>query len=914
MLFTFRWRGKALLMVLLLSAAGMNAYAAGDFSATYEGQTLYFKITDETNHYVTITYPGPATTAPSTNDPYTGYVRPTGALSLPSVITHNSIEYTVTAIGDYAFYKCQDLTGSLVIPSTVTSIGKMAFYYCNNTNLNGTLALPEGLLTIGDDAFDYCVNLYQGEASTIAARTLTIPSTVTSIGAGAFYYLWYVYKIVIPNSVTYIGQNAFRNCGNATFTTIPLSVTRIGMHAFTNTYWASQQPDGVLYKDNCLVGWKGTAPTGQLTIPEGTRLICDNAFNTSYSGNGEIALTGNLVLPNSLKYIGIYAFNRCSGLTGDLLIPNQVITIGQDAFDNCTGFNGRIALGRSVQTIGAGAFWNCNKLDGALIIPSTVTSIGGNAFGYCTGIDLIISERYSVPTTQTTSFTNMNTSIPLYVPNGASTSYGNANGWSTFKDNIVSQKRLDYNGDWSVDSKWAGGLPTSSDVVCINASGTLDVDASPLYVYYASNAATKNLTIKSGKTLATTYGVKTFQYTNQLIIEDGGQLVNPFPYTFGTVKREINGYEGEKDNYYFIASPLTNDYNTSTTNSNITYGTYDLYSYDEPTHYWWNAEGSDHGFTELSNGQGYLYANQDTLTLSFIGQFQPSTAEVSVKVTANASSLKGFNLVGNPYTHSISPANLKIGTATVASIYKIEGEEVVIAQNDNAAVMPAEGFFIKTTNGGTLTFNNTGAKSGHISDLNIEVRRANSEKLLDRAYINFYEGENIDKFSISDNSTKLYIHHKGDDLSVLRHTDENETAISFEASENATYTISVKPEYVDLNYLHLIDNLTGVETDLLATPNYTFTAKTTDYASRFRLMFSANNVNENAENDTFAYFNGSEWVINGSDNASFQVIDMMGRVVFSGTNTIATNNMQAGVYVIRLVDGNNVKTQKIVVR
>jgi hypothetical protein len=41
-----------------------------------------------------------------------------------------------------------------------------------------------------------------------------------------------------------------------------------------------------------------------------------------------------------------------------------------------------------------------------------------------------------------------------------------------------------------------------------------------------------------------------------------------------------------------------------------------------------------------------------------------------------------------------------------------------------------------------------------------------------------------------------------------------------------------------LDYLHLIDNLTGADVDLLQMPEYTFTAKTTDYASRFRLVFS----------------------------------------------------------------------------
>ena len=161
--------------------------------------------------------------------------------------------------------------------------------------------------------------------------------------------------------------------------------------------------------------------------------------------------------------------------------------------------------------------------------------------------------------------------------------------------------------------------------------------------------------------------------------------------------------------------------------------------------------------------------------------------------------------------------------------------------------------------------------------------------------------------------TKLYFTQNGTDYAVVRSEGEGEMPINFKAEHNGTYTIGISAKDMEFSRLRLIDNMTGADIDLLATPSYTFEAKTTDYASRFRLVFSSTGIEEN-ENANFAYYNGSEWVINATDNATVEVIDMMGRVVLSGTNTIATNDMQAGVYVIRLVDGNNVKTQKIVVR
>ena len=109
------------------------------------------------------------------------------------------------------------------------------------------------------------------------------------------------------------------------------------------------------------------------------------------------------------------------------------------------------------------------------------------------------------------------------------------------------------------------------------------------------------------------------------------------------------------------------------------------------------------------------------------------------------------------------------------------------------------------------------------------------------------------------------------------------------------------------------DNKTGVDTDLLATPSYTFEANTTDYANRFKLVFT---TGSSTGSDTFAYFNGNEWVINNEGEATLQVVDVTGRVLSSEQINGSYNNslnLSAGVYVLRLNNGNTVKTQKIVI-
>ena len=120
-----------------------------------------------------------------------------------------------------------------------------------------------------------------------------------------------------------------------------------------------------------------------------------------------------------------------------------------------------------------------------------------------------------------------------------------------------------------------------------------------------------------------------------------------------------------------------------------------------------------------------------------------------------------------------------------------------------------------------------------------------------------------------------------------------------------------------MEFLRLIDNMTGTDVDLLTTPSYSFEARTNDYESRFRLVFSGNtNVGSSTSSETFAFFNGNSWVINNEGEATLQVIDMMGRVLsneqFNGSYNNSLN-LSAGVYVLRLSNGNTVKTQKVVV-
>ena len=142
-----------------------------------------------------------------------------------------------------------------------------------------------------------------------------------------------------------------------------------------------------------------------------------------------------------------------------------------------------------------------------------------------------------------------------------------------------------------------------------------------------------------------------------------------------------------------------------------------------------------------------------------------------------------------------------------------------------------------------------------------------------------------------------------------------EIPVCFDAATDGTYTINVSTKDIEANYLHLIDNRTGMDIDLLQTPSYTFNSEDANYANRFRLVFSEDATNEIP--DSFAYLSNGELMINNSGNATLQVMDLTDNIL--STENIEGGyskslNLSAGVYVVRLSNGSDVKTQKIEVK
>ena len=373
------------------------------------------------------------------------------------------------------------------------------------------------------------------------------------------------------------------------------------------------------------------------------------------------------------------------------------------------------------------------------------------------------------------------------------------------------------------------------------------------------------------------------------------------PTETSSFTKEIAGYGESTGGYYLIASPIASVVTPTTDNGFLT-NVYDLYYFDQSQNLEWrNFENTNFN---LFNGTGYLYASQNDTELTFTGVPYNGDGVVELDYDADAH-FAGWNLIGNPFS---SAANINM------PFYRLNATgDALNAFTEDGAVNVMEGVFVVATEAGqTATFTANNNSKGVPS---LALNLSNVGNVVDRAIIRFDKGQQLPKFQLRANSTKVYVQQNDKDYAIVNAEAAGEVPVSFNAEKNGSYTISFNAENVEMTYLHLIDNLTGNDIDLLSTPYYTFDAKTTDYASRFKVVFAHGS---STSEDNFAFMRDNHLLVLGNEGqASLQVIDMTGRVLFTKTfcgNYDCPVDMQSGVYILKLVNGNNVRTQKIIIK
>ncbi len=382
------------LRMIMLTLVIISTTSASAYSFVKDG--IYYNITDSYNKTVEVTY--------KDADYYSMGVY-SGSVTIPNNVYYNGSYYTVTRIGDRAFYNASGLK-SLTIPNSVLSIGEEVFGYQEDHYCNGltTITIPYSVTTIGAYAFYKCE----------ALQTVVIGDGVTNIGEWAFGKCMNLKYLTIGSAVTSIGANAFWGAGydpsnsSSTPTILGFSINAINpptiqSNTFPNVYYSKVSVNVPnlyamsLYKS--VDYWRNFSlyetlnpydfrVDGIYYLRNGTNTVkVTNNEGGYYNYTGtNFSYGSSVTIPSSVSYngnsftvveIGEYAFYRCN--LREVSIPKSVTRIGTSAFNNV--LLSRIVIPNSVQDIADSAFYSRYYNFQEVIIGNGVNYIGLDAFG-----------------------------------------------------------------------------------------------------------------------------------------------------------------------------------------------------------------------------------------------------------------------------------------------------------------------------------------------------------------------------------------------------------------------------------------------------------------------------------------------------------------------------------------------------
>lgn len=476
-------------------------------------------------------------------------------------------------------------------------------------------------------------------------------------------------------------------------------------------------------------------------------------------------------------------------------------------------------------------------------------------------------------------------------------------------------------GDWNDPTIWGGTEPTatanvqiSTGDITIGDNGVVEVTVASLNI--ASDAT---LTIESGSTLIVT-GDMVSGSEESLVIRDGAQVINESASVKATAEKDVAAYTAKDTDGWHLISSSVNEMPIA--ESDFITETYDLYRYNEALPGWENYRNHyNTDFMIFENGRGYLYANSNTFSPDFKGMLNYDDVAINVTYTDSKDGLKGVNIIGNPFPHVIYKGNGgAIDNANLASgYYSLSFKGAWQACTYDDPIQPGQGILVRTSTSTNLVIEKTNAvataesstSKDIVGRMKLMVSGSNSD---DRAFAYFSEGIGLEKVgNISESLPTLSIRNNGIDYAIA-HVGEQceEMDVIFNNSRNDDFTIEIELKDIDFEYLHLIDNATGNDIDLLIEPSYTFHATGNEIDNRFKIIFrEIAGIDENYENTQFAYIAGDNLIVRGE--GTLQIFDMAGRMIetleLSGVETVRKPS-QTGIYILKL----NGQTQKIVVR
>ncbi len=263
-------------------------------------------------------------------------------------------------------------------PMASPYVGAVDVYQFNENGFYYTISAVSGTIEASIVGYD---------AASGKGAGITVPPTlggypVTSIGPDAFAGQTTITSVSIPSNIKIIGAGAFQNCTAMTSATVAAGVTEISENTF-----------------------KGCTALNSVTIPASVRKIGKSAFENCSS-------LKTLTLAEGLTSIGSYAFRKCSSITA-LAMPNSLEEVGEGAFEECIGIT-TIKFSPALTNIADFTFYKCSGLT-AITLTENIISIGRYAFAECPLITSLSFPR-SVLTLGASAFENCRSLAVVIIP------------------------------------------------------------------------------------------------------------------------------------------------------------------------------------------------------------------------------------------------------------------------------------------------------------------------------------------------------------------------------------------------------------------------------------------------------------------------------------------------------------------
>jgi hypothetical protein len=519
------------------------------------------------------------------------------------------------------------------------------------------------------------------------------------------------------------------------------------------------------------------------------------------------------------------------------------------------------------------------------------------------------------------------------------------------------------NSNWSFDVNWQdGSAPSSFHIGNIIIP---DVTNDPVMTGVVQTVA-GNISIASNATLTlTTSSIQQGGTTdnNGIVILNSGSAFTTNADVSGSGSFRYNRNLSVTDDWYVISSPFSGqDIDAfaaaeplgTGTGSNLGFGTYNTPS-DDYTYLQSGASGTGN----FVHGKGYIVRVSSTGDITFTGD-NPSISDVTFNLIFSGNH---YNLVGNPW-----PAFLKTGTGglLVGNTSKLQSETIWVwnATNSNFEtkvsadgfnLAPGQGFYVEAKSGGSgdLTFENSNLVANNSDTFrnflenNFEVHLNLSDESINRLakvyYISgtttgFDNGYDGSLFGLQNNDLAIYTAHDSDEndsdmkLSVQSIPEMSHVVpVGINAFEGTEFTISATTQNRPDGYnVYLEDRDNNTFTLLNETSDFTTTVSSNlNGTGRFYLHTTTSLLNNNETNDVvlnvFKLDRNNFITVEGlsaqSNLTNLKLYNLLGKEVLSttltnntNTQTISTEGLSAGIYVIKLESGNNLLTKKLIIK